>query len=197
MDRIGVMSLNVRKKKALAAAKDAGVDCLLVTHLPDVRYLCGFTGSNAALALAGGRTILFTDGRYTAQAKAEAEAVGTRVVIAKKPAVAAACEWMETAGVRRCGFDAARTTVAALEGMRKAVSAQGSARDVSPRRTAGGRTARGEGRGGDRRDARGGAAGLPVVRWDAELYASGADRSCGCGGAGTCRAAGRGGGDVV
>lgn len=114
------MSLSVRKKKALAAAKAAGVDGLLVTHLPDVRYLCGFTGSNAALVLAGGRAVLFTDGRYTAQAKAEA--VGTRVVIAKKPAVAAACEWMEEAGVQRCGFDAAQTTVAALEGMRKSVS---------------------------------------------------------------------------
>ncbi len=49
---------------------------------------------------------------------------GTRVVIAKKPAVAAACEWMEAAGVRRCGFDAAQTTVAGLEAMRKAVSAK-------------------------------------------------------------------------
>ena len=70
----------------------------------------------------GRRAVLFTDGRYTAQAKAEA--VGTKVVIAKKPAVVAACEWMEAAGVRRCGFDAAQTTVAALETMRKAVSAK-------------------------------------------------------------------------
>ncbi len=120
--RINVMSLSVRKKRAGAAAKAAGVDSLLVTHLPDVRYFCGFTGSNAALVLASGRAVLFTDGRYTAQAKAEA--VGTRVVIAKKPAVAAACEWMEAAGVRRCGFEASQTTVAALEGMRKAVSAK-------------------------------------------------------------------------
>src|SRR6185437_2137300 len=114
--RIRWMSLKVRKKKAAAAAKASGVDCLLVTHLPDVRYLCGFTGSNAALVLSGGRAVLFTDGRYTAQAKAEA--VDTRVVIAKKPAVAAACEWIEAAGVKRCGFDAAQTSVAALEAMR-------------------------------------------------------------------------------
>ncbi|MEO8735215.1 MAG: Xaa-Pro peptidase family protein [Edaphobacter sp.] len=116
------MSLSVRKKMAAAAARAAGADGLLVTHLPDVRYLCGFTGSNAALALTGGRAVLFTDGRYTVQAKAEA--AGTRVVIAKKPAMVAACEWIEAAGVRRCGFDAAQTTVAALEGMRKAVSAK-------------------------------------------------------------------------
>ena len=66
--------------------------------------------------------MLFTDGRYTAQAKAEA--VGTRVVIAAKPAVVAACEWLEAAGVRRCGFDESHTTVAALETMRKAVGAK-------------------------------------------------------------------------
>jgi len=38
--------------------------------------------------------------------------------------VIAACEWIESAGMKRCGFDAAQTTVAALEAMRKAVSAK-------------------------------------------------------------------------
>jgi Xaa-Pro aminopeptidase len=116
------MNFRVRRKKAGTATKAAGVDGLLTTHLPDVRYLCGFTGSNAALVLVGGKAVLFTDGRYTAQAKLEA--AGTKVVIAKKPAVVAACEWLEAAGVRRCGFDAAHTTVAALEAMRKALSAK-------------------------------------------------------------------------
>ena len=98
------------------------MDGLLVTHLPDVRYLCGFTGSNAALVLTGNKAVLFTDGRYTVQAKAEA--AGTRVVIANKPVLPAACEWIVEAGVRRCGFDPAQTTVAALETMRKAVPAK-------------------------------------------------------------------------
>ncbi|MGD0796935.1 MAG: Xaa-Pro peptidase family protein [Acidobacteriaceae bacterium] len=117
------MNTGVRKKRAAEAAVGAGVDALLVTHLPDVRYLCGFTGSSAALVLAvsGGhrRAVLFTDGRYTAQAKAEA--AGTRVAIAAKP-MQAACEWMVKAGVRRCGFDGAQTTVASLAALRKAVA---------------------------------------------------------------------------
>ncbi len=100
----------------------AGVDAMLLTHLPDVRYLCGFTGSSAALVLVGGRATLFTDGRYTVQARAEA--AGTKVVIAKKPAVVAACEWLESAGVKRCGFDATHTTVTGLETMRKSLSAK-------------------------------------------------------------------------
>jgi Xaa-Pro aminopeptidase len=116
------MNFGMRKKRAVRQVKAAGLDGLLVMHLADVRYLSGFTGSNAALAFAGGRAVLFTDGRYTAQAKAEA--VGTRVVIAAKPAAAAACEWLAEAGVKRCGFDAAQTTVAALDAMRKTVPAK-------------------------------------------------------------------------
>src|ERR1700761_9610220 len=98
------MNFSARKRRAGAAAKAAGVEGGRFTHLPDVRYLSGFTGSSAALVLAGGRATLFTDGRYTAQARLEA--AGTKVVIAKKPAVVAACEWLEAAGVKRCGFDA-------------------------------------------------------------------------------------------
>src|SRR5271168_2423829 len=116
------MNFSLRKRRAASAAKRAGVGGMLVTHLPDVRYLCGFTGSNAALVLTGRRAVLFTDGRYTAQARAEA--VGTKIVIASKPAVVAACEWVEAARGRRCGFDAVHTTVAGLETMRKAVGAK-------------------------------------------------------------------------
>jgi Xaa-Pro aminopeptidase len=64
--------------------------------------------------------VLFTDGRYTAQAKAQA--VGTRVVIAQQ-VVKAACEWMADARVKRCGYDDGNTTVAALKQMRAAVPA--------------------------------------------------------------------------
>ena len=116
------MNFSSRKKRAAAASERAGGDAVLITNLPDVRYLSGFTGSSAALVLVGGRAMLFTDGRYTGQARAEA--AGTRVVIAKKPAVIAACEWLAERSVRRCGFDAAHTTVAALETMRKAVPAK-------------------------------------------------------------------------
>src|ERR1700742_1487591 len=108
-----------RRRAAMRAAAAAGVEALLVTHLPDVRYLTGFTGSNGALAMAGGRACLFTDGRYKTQARAEA--AGLRVVISKKPAAVAAAEWLPEHGVKRCGFDAAQTTVAGLDRIRKAL----------------------------------------------------------------------------
>ena len=103
----------------MRAAKDAGADAILVTHGPDVRWLSGFTGSNGALAVRGGRAALFTDGRYTAQAKAESPDL--RVVIGRKPAAVLALEWLVARGAQRCSFEARHTTVAGLEGMRKAL----------------------------------------------------------------------------
>ena len=91
----------------MQAAVKAGAKALLVTHMPDVRYLCGFTGSNGALVLGAGKATLYTDGRYTAQAKAEA--VGTRVVIAQRSAGRWRCARRGGGGrdaVRvRCGAD--------------------------------------------------------------------------------------------
>lgn len=124
LSRIGRMSVNGRIKRATEAAKAAGVDALLVTHLADVRWLCGFTGSSAALVLVAGRSarsVLFTDGRYTAQAKAET--TGMRIVVSTKPVVAA-CEWMAKTGVVRCGFDGTQTTVAGLAAMKAALPAK-------------------------------------------------------------------------
>jgi Xaa-Pro aminopeptidase len=48
-----------------------GLDGLLVTHLPNIRYLTGFTGSAALLLVRVGSSILVTDYRYAAQAPAE------------------------------------------------------------------------------------------------------------------------------
>jgi Xaa-Pro aminopeptidase len=115
------MQTRYRRKKAIQAAVAAGVDALVVTHGPDVRYLTGFTGSSGAVALVGGRAALFTDGRYTTQARSEA--AGVTVVIDKRSPAVQAVEWLARVGALRCGFDASQTSVEALEGMRKAVPA--------------------------------------------------------------------------
>ncbi len=94
---------------------------LLVTHLPDIRWLCGFTGSNAALAITAAKAVLFTDGRYTVQAREETR--GARVVIAKKPALREACALLESL-TKRASYDPEHTTVAVLSMMRSAVGAK-------------------------------------------------------------------------
>jgi Xaa-Pro aminopeptidase len=115
------MQAGNRRAAALAAAGEAGAEALLVTHGPDVRWLTGFTGSSGAVALAKGAVTLFTDGRYTSQAKAEAGR-GVRVMIGKGAPGGLAAGWLADRGVKRCGFDAGVTTVAALEGMRKGLA---------------------------------------------------------------------------
>jgi Xaa-Pro aminopeptidase len=50
---------------------DGAVDGVLVTSLPNVRYLTGFTGSNGALVLARDAAVFVTDGRYIEQSRLE------------------------------------------------------------------------------------------------------------------------------
>jgi Xaa-Pro aminopeptidase len=91
----------------------AGFPGLLVTHLPDLRYLSGFTGSSAALAITRRAARLFTDGRYTTQAAEEVHAARVQIV-QSSPAIAAV-EWLAAQpGVDFAGFDPAWTTVAEL-----------------------------------------------------------------------------------
>jgi Xaa-Pro aminopeptidase len=72
------------------------LDALLITSGPNVRYLCGFTGSAAALVVTEAGTRFFTDGRYTEQARDEVQ--GARITISKRAAMAAAGEWLAAAG---------------------------------------------------------------------------------------------------
>ena len=100
-----------------------GLTGLLVTHLPDVRYLCGFTGSNAALAITRRRARLFTDGRYRAQAAEEVQAA--EVEILPRPAAVAAVEWLAAQpGSESAGFDGSHTTVAELARWKAALPAR-------------------------------------------------------------------------
>jgi Xaa-Pro aminopeptidase len=67
-----------RQASVLAALPDGAA--LLVTHLPNIRWLTGFTGSAALLLLAADRTMLVTDFRYANQAPEEARDVADVVI---------------------------------------------------------------------------------------------------------------------
>ena len=99
---------SLRRKLARAALSG-----LVVTHLPDLRYLSGFTGSSAALAVTRRGARLFTDGRYKAQAAEEVKAARVEIVSAS-PAVSA-IQWLTAqSGVETVGFDPSWTSVAEL-----------------------------------------------------------------------------------
>ena len=68
------MTHSQRRDKLAARLRALKLDAMLVTDLNNVRYLSGFTGSNAALLVfAGDRSpVLCTDGRYRTQAAQQA-----------------------------------------------------------------------------------------------------------------------------
>jgi Xaa-Pro aminopeptidase len=101
----------------------AGLSGLVVTNSPDLRYLCGFTGSNAALAVTRRTARLFTDSRFTIQAAEEVQAAQVQIV-SGSPTVMAV-EWLAAQpGVDFAGFDPAVTTVAELARWKDALPAR-------------------------------------------------------------------------
>ena len=57
-----------------------GCDAILVTNLPNINYLCGFTGSSGMLLVEAERATLFTDGRYTFQCREEVSGATVKIV---------------------------------------------------------------------------------------------------------------------
>ena len=67
---------------------EAGCDALLVTHLVNVRYLTGFTGSAGLLLVLPDDVLLTTDGRYRDQAADQLGAAGVSARVEVRPTVA-------------------------------------------------------------------------------------------------------------
>jgi Xaa-Pro aminopeptidase len=98
-------------------------DALLVTHLPNIRYLCGFTGSAAILLVEHSRATLFTDSRYTLQARQEVRDATT--VIALHGLLGAVGEALKGCrGNIRLGFAPAQLTVAEKDALQTAIGAR-------------------------------------------------------------------------
>ena len=103
------------------------LDALLVTHLPNIRYLCGFSGSAGVLLVSQAGSVFFTDGRYSAQAHAEVKA--SKVLIERKAPLVAAADWMAKARKKRragsphiVGIEGEILTVASQRRLKAALS---------------------------------------------------------------------------
>jgi Xaa-Pro aminopeptidase len=81
----------------------AGADAVLVTRLPNVRYLSGFTGSNGTLVLTPDGGAFLTDGRYGDQAAREVPDLDR--VVSSGPLVSELPACIERLGVRRVAFE--------------------------------------------------------------------------------------------
>lgn len=118
-----------RFRKLRRALQKHQLEAMWITHLPDVRYLSGFSGSSAVLVVTRQKAALFTDGRYTEQAKQEVR--GATVVIAEKSTMKEAAAWVSEE-VESAGFDPAHTSVADLEAYRGAIPRRNKKRFFQP-----------------------------------------------------------------
>jgi len=91
------------------------LDALLVSNGPNLRYLTGFTGDNANLLITpAAGALLFTDPRFEIQAARE---VSCAVKIAPGPLVMEVAEAIRRQAVKRIGFEPARMTYDAYQGL--------------------------------------------------------------------------------
>jgi Xaa-Pro aminopeptidase len=103
-----------RLDRLRAAFDEHEVDALIVTTLPNVRYLTGFSGSAAVLVVTKDLSVLTTDGRYRTQSAEQLQAAGApEVEISigtgreQREAVRAA---LGSAGAARIGLEAGNVT---------------------------------------------------------------------------------------
>ena len=63
-----------RRRRLGGVLADAGLDALVVSHLPNVRYLTGYVGSNGIAVISRDRACLLTDSRYAVSAREQVDA---------------------------------------------------------------------------------------------------------------------------
>ena len=86
------------------------LDAILISDLRNIRYLCGFSGSEGALLVSPATTWFLCDSRYTAQAETEVQgAVVKECALRLETLYTLATE----NGLKRIGFEATHTSVSA------------------------------------------------------------------------------------
>lgn len=95
------------------------IDTLLVSSLPNVHYLTGFSGSAGALLVTGRNSWLFTDSRYDLQAHQEVR--GSRVMIVKGDGLAAAAKWCRKSRQSSVAFESDAVSFATHRRLRELI----------------------------------------------------------------------------
>ena len=105
----------------------AGLDALIVLHLPNVRYLTGFAGSTAIVVLTPSELVFITDGRYTTTIETEVgpRCPGLRLVRVDPNYDATLARIVRELGARTVGFESAHMTVKRFDWLQSALGPAG------------------------------------------------------------------------
>ncbi|MCI0706367.1 MAG: Xaa-Pro peptidase family protein [Ignavibacteriae bacterium] len=95
----------------------ARLDAFLVTFLPHVRYLSGFSGSNGICIITRSNQVFLTDGRYREQVKDEVR--GFRIVVASESLFVTAVQKQLIPRNGRIGYESQHLTVIELRNLKK------------------------------------------------------------------------------
>jgi Xaa-Pro aminopeptidase len=107
-----VSAFDERAVRATALAGQRQLDLLLVSNLINVRYLCGFTGTNGLCLVAPDRRVFITDFRYVERARSEVP--GYDLVRGKQDLLESVVDVLkESNRSLRLGFDDAHLAVKA------------------------------------------------------------------------------------
>jgi Xaa-Pro aminopeptidase len=93
---------SLRRERLLPLLQEARAAAMVISALPNIRYLSGFTGSNGALLVTRDRSLLFTDPRYQIQASAESDC---EVKIAKGPLTKDLLKWIRRLRIKSLAFE--------------------------------------------------------------------------------------------
>lgn len=95
-----------RQKKLIKILENEKVECLLITHIPHIRYFTGFSGSSAVLiAEQADQYTFFTDFRYKEQAESELkECSNCKIKIIKNDYWDSLAEYLINRSISRIAF---------------------------------------------------------------------------------------------
>ncbi|MGE2689882.1 aminopeptidase P family protein [Mycolicibacterium pulveris] len=104
------MTISQRRARLRERLAAADLDAMLITNLVNVRYLAGFTGSNAALLVRvdSETPVLATDGRYRTQAAQQAP---DAEIVIERACAAHLARRAAADSIRRLGFESHVVTV--------------------------------------------------------------------------------------
>lgn len=110
-----------RKNKIERLLTEAKVDAFVFFDLANIRYLCGFTGTDGALVVTRKQSSFLSDSRYQTQAK---EQVSADSVICYQKKLDGVVAELQRLGVQKVGFESECMAYASWEEMNRKIDGQ-------------------------------------------------------------------------